>query len=148
MDKWIVENPDTSAKLPYPSKIERKFDYISLDRCQQVGKRAEKETIISLAICTHLQKAMQTMIQKCHPPHTDELRKIDTMEQLLDKIQKNTNHIHEVTKVATKETIELMGQHLIQPAKVHTMIQEFMATLAKDMRTLSHNIVVHEASLE
>jgi hypothetical protein len=44
--------------------------------------------------------------------------------------------------------MDLIEQHLIQPTKVHTMIQVFMATLAKDMKTLNDNTTMHEASLE
>jgi hypothetical protein len=70
------------------------------------------------------------------------------MEQLLEKIQQSTNHRQEVTEAATKVTIELMEQHLVQPTKVHTMIQAFMATLVKDMRTLNENTTSHEVALE
>jgi hypothetical protein len=41
-----------------------------------------------------------------------------------------------------------MEQHLVQPAKFHTMIQAFLATLAKDMKTLTNNLASHEATLE
>jgi hypothetical protein len=47
-----------------------------------------------------------------------------------------------------KVTIELMEKHLVHLTKVHAMIQEFMATLEKDMKTLTDNIASHEASLE
>jgi hypothetical protein len=44
--------------------------------------------------------------------------------------------------------MDLIEQHLIQPTKVHTMIQAFMATLSKDMQTLDDNIAMHTTSLE
>jgi len=44
--------------------------------------------------------------------------------------------------------MELMEHHLIQPTKVHTMIQAFMETLAKDTRTIIDNTVIHEATFE
>jgi hemerythrin superfamily protein len=47
-----------------------------------------------------------------------------------------------------KVTIELMEEHLIQPTKVQTMIQAFMATLTRDMKTLTDNSTSHTTSLE
>jgi hypothetical protein len=59
------------------------------------------------------------------------------MEHLLEKIQQNINQRWERVEATTKVTIELMEEHLIQPAKVQTMIQAFMATLTRDMKTLT-----------
>jgi hypothetical protein len=70
------------------------------------------------------------------------------MEKFLEKIQQSTSKRWEVTETTTKVMKELMEQHLVQPTKVHTMIQVFMATLTKDMRTLSDNTTTHEATLE
>jgi hypothetical protein len=39
-------------------------------------------------------------------------------------------------------------QHLLQPTKVQTMIQYFMATLSKDMSPFEDNIVMHNETLE
>jgi hypothetical protein len=44
--------------------------------------------------------------------------------------------------------MDLIEQHLIQPTKVHTMIQAFMAMLSKDMQTLKDNTTMHTTTLE
>jgi hypothetical protein len=56
--------------------------------------------------------------------------------------------VREITESTTKVTMDLIEKHLIQPTKVHTMIQAFMATLEKDMQTLNDNTTMHEATLE
>lgn len=70
------------------------------------------------------------------------------MEELVDKIQDNISHRQEVTQSPTKVMMHLIEQHLIQPTKFHTMIQEFMATLSKDTLTLKYNTTMHTTSLE
>jgi hypothetical protein len=49
---------------------------------------------------------------------------------------------------ATTVTTDLIEQHLIQPTKVHTMVQAFMATLSKDMQTLDDNVAMHTTTIE
>jgi hypothetical protein len=61
---------------------------------------------------------------------------------------RNTSHRKEVIELATKVTMDLIEQHLIQPTKFHTMIQEFMATFSKDMQTLKDNMTMHTTALE
>jgi len=58
------------------------------------------------------------------------------------------SHWWEIVESDTKVTMELMEQHLIQTTKVHIMIQAFMATLEKYMKTLTNNTSLHEDSLE
>jgi hypothetical protein len=70
------------------------------------------------------------------------------MEELVDKVQDSTNHRRKVTESATKVTIDLIEKHIIQPTRVHTMIQAFMATLSKDMQVIEDNIAMHVATLE
>jgi hypothetical protein len=70
------------------------------------------------------------------------------MEELVDKIQDNTSHRREVTESTTTVTMDLIEKHLIQPTKVHTMIQAFMAMLSKDIQTLKDNTTMHATSLE
>jgi hypothetical protein len=55
------------------------------------------------------------------------------MLELVDKIHDNIRHIWEVIDSATKVTMDLIEQKFFQPTKLHTMVQEFMATLLKDM---------------
>jgi hypothetical protein len=62
IDRWIVENPETSIELPRPPSIERKVDYASLDHCQQAGQREDKEMTNSLVICSQLHKETQVLI--------------------------------------------------------------------------------------
>jgi hypothetical protein len=52
LDRWIIENPDAPIELPHPSSAERKFDLTALDHCQQVRKRADRETTSSMVICS------------------------------------------------------------------------------------------------
>jgi hypothetical protein len=52
---------------------------------------------------------------------------------------------HEAT---TTVTMDLIEQHLIQPTKVHTMVQAFMATLSKYMQTLDDNVAMHTTTIE
>jgi hypothetical protein len=80
MNRWIAENPNALVELPCSSKIERKIDYASFDRCQQDGKRAEKETTSSLALCTQIHKATEDLTQKCFLPPIEELGKTNTTE--------------------------------------------------------------------
>jgi hypothetical protein len=44
--------------------------------------------------------------------------------------------------------MDLIEQHLIQPTKVHTMVQAFMTTLEKYMQTLDDNVVMHMSTIE
>jgi hypothetical protein len=61
------------------------------------------------------------------------------MEQLLRKNPTTHKPKMEKVEVSTKVTIGLMEEHLVQSAKVQMMIQEFMATLERDMNTLMEN---------
>jgi len=101
-----------------------------------------------MAIRSWLHKETQELIKRCWLPQLEELRKNLVMEELVDNIQENTSHRWEVTKLATKVTMELIEQNLIYPTKFHTMIQVFMATLSKDTLNLKENIAMHTKSLE
>jgi hypothetical protein len=70
------------------------------------------------------------------------------MEELFDKVKDNTSHRWEVNKITTIVKTNLIEQHLIQPTKVHTMVQAFMATLSKDMQTLDGNVAMHITTFE
>jgi hypothetical protein len=86
--------------------------------------------------------------KKVSSPSLEELGKTLIMEQLIEKVQQSTSHRREVIESTSKVTMDLIEQHLIQPTKVHTMIQGFMATLEKDMQNLNDNTTMHEATLE
>jgi hypothetical protein len=45
-------------------------------------------------------------------------------------------------------TIELMDEHLVHSANVESMIQAFMANLARDITNLTENSSFHAVSLE
>lgn len=70
------------------------------------------------------------------------------MEELVDKVQYSTSCKLGVTEATTTITTNLIEQHLIQPTKVHTMVQAFMATLSKDMQTLDDNVAMHTTTIE
>jgi hypothetical protein len=42
----------------------------------------------------------------------------------------------------------MMTEHLIKPSKDHNIIHSFLATLKRDMKTLSQNLIIHEVTLE
>jgi hypothetical protein len=69
-------------------------------------------------------------------------------EELVDKVHDNTNQRKEVVEATTTISTDLIDQHLLQPVKLHTMIQAFMTTLAKDMSTLEDNMAMNNAALE
>jgi hypothetical protein len=83
------------------------------------------------------------LIKICRLPQLEELGKNLIMEALVARIQDNTSHRRDVTDSATKIKIYLIEKHLVQPTKVHTMVQVFMDTLSKDMQTLDDNIVTY-----
>jgi len=70
------------------------------------------------------------------------------MEKLLEKIQQHINQRQMKIEATTKMTIELMEEHLIQSAKVQMMIQAFMTTMARDIKTLTKNLASQEVSLK
>ena len=69
------------------------------------------------------------------------------MDELVDQVHDNTDHRWEIIAVATKVTMNLMEYHLIQSTKVHTMVQAFMTTLAKNMQTLKDNMEMHMTTI-
>jgi hypothetical protein len=85
---------------------------------------------------------------KSHLPPIEELGKTISMEQLLEKIQQHINERQEKVEATTKVTIGLMEEQLVQPTKVQTMIQEFMATLVRYMKSLIDNSSSHKDALK
>jgi HD superfamily phosphohydrolase YqeK len=79
----------------------------------------------------------------------DELRKNLVTEELVEKVQDNTNQRRVVVEAATTiSTTNLIDHHLLQPVKLHTMIRSFMTMLTKDMSTLEDIMFMNNASLE
>jgi hypothetical protein len=68
IDTWIAENSDAPIELYHPSVKERKTYIYALDYCQQVGQREDRETTISMVICSHLHKEAQELIKICQLP--------------------------------------------------------------------------------
>jgi hypothetical protein len=101
-----------------------------------------------MVVCSKLHKVAQELIKGSRLPQLDELGKNMVMEELVDKVQDNTNHRRSVIEATTTITTDLIEKHLLQPIKLHTMIQAFMETLLKDMSTLEDNIAMHNATLE
>jgi hypothetical protein len=103
---------------------------------------------ISLAICVKIHKATKVLTNKSYLTPNEELGKTISMEKLVKKIQQHINQRLEKDEATMKVTIGLMEEHLIQPTKVKTMIQAFMATLVRDMKALTDNSTSHDAALE
>jgi hypothetical protein len=120
----------------------------ALDRFQQAGKREDKEVTKSMEICSKIHKTAQELIKGSRLPQLDELGKNIVTEELVDKVHDNTNHRKSVVEASHHNFHRSNREHLLQPVKLHTMIQAFMETLLKDMSTLEDNISMHNATLE
>jgi hypothetical protein len=93
-------------------------------------------------------KQAQELIKSSRLPKLDELGKNLVSEELVEKVHNNTNQRREVVEATTTVSTDLIDQHLLQPVKLHTMIQAFMTTLAKDMSTLEDSVALNNAMLE
>jgi hypothetical protein len=81
-------------------------------------------------------------------PNLDELGKNLVIEELVDKVHGNLNQRISLVEATTTITTGLIDQHLLQPIKLHTMIQDFMTTLTKDTSTLEESMAMDNATLE
>jgi hypothetical protein len=70
------------------------------------------------------------------------------IEKLVDKVHDSTNLRKAVVEASTAISTDLIDQHLLQPIKIHTMIQAFMTTLVKDMSTLEDSVAMNNTTLE
>jgi hypothetical protein len=94
---------DTPIEIYHPSKMERRTDIHSLDYCQQaMGKELTKMTTKSMEICSKSHKDAQELIRGCQLPPLAELGKNLVMEELIDKIQDNTNQRREIIRKLVK----------------------------------------------
>jgi hypothetical protein len=148
IDTWIAENLDAPTELYRPSKSTRKTDLYALDHCQQVGKRADKEVTKAIGIFSRTHKVAQELIRHGRLPMLDELGKNLVMEELVNAVQESTSWRRQVVETSTFISTDLIDQHLIQPTKLHTMIQAYMTKLEKEMSTLDDSVAMIEAMLE
>ena len=77
----------------------------------------------------------------------DELGKNLVMEELVNVVQESTSR-RQVVETSTFLSTDLIDQHLIQPIKLHTMIQVYMTKLEKEMSALDDSVAMIEAMLE
>jgi hypothetical protein len=67
---------------------------------------------------------------------------------MVNEFQDNTNRRKQIAEATTFISIDLIDQHLLQPIKFHTMVQDFVIKLEKDMRTFDENIALNNETLE
>jgi hypothetical protein len=120
----------------------------ALDHCQQVGKREDKEVTKVMEICSRTHKDSQELIRNGHLPRLDELGKNLVTKELVNAVQDNTSRRRQIVEATTFVSTDLIDQHLLQSVKLHTMIQDFMTKLEKDMSALDENISMNKATLE
>jgi hypothetical protein len=101
-----------------------------------------------MVVCSRIHNATQELIKSSRFPNLDELGKNLVSKELVDKVHNNTNQRMEIAEAATTISTDLIYQHLLQPIKLHTMIQAFMTTLVKDMSTLEDSVALNKATLE
>jgi hypothetical protein len=101
-----------------------------------------------MEICSRIHKVAQELIRNSRLPRLDELGKNLVIEELVNAVHDSTNQRKEVVEETTFVSTYLIDQHLLQPVKLHTMVQAFMTRLEKDMGTLEDNITLINATLE
>jgi hypothetical protein len=67
---------------------------------------------------------------------------------MVNAVQDSTNRRKQIVEATTFVSTDLIDQHLLQPVKLHTMVQAFMKKLEKDMSTLDDSISLNNATLE
>jgi hypothetical protein len=67
---------------------------------------------------------------------------------MVNAIHDNINRRQQIAEATTFVSTELIDQHLLQPVKLHTMVQAFVAKLKKNMSTLDDNITLNNEALE
>jgi glucose-6-phosphate-specific signal transduction histidine kinase len=113
-----------------------------------VGHKSNTEVTKSLEICSRIHNATHELLKRSKLPKLDELGKNIVTKELVEKVHDNTNQRREVVEATTTITIDLIDQHLLQPVKLHTMIQDFMTMIVKYMSTLQDSMAMNNASLE
>jgi hypothetical protein len=67
---------------------------------------------------------------------------------MVNEVQDSTNRRKQIAKETTCVSTNLIDQHLLQPVKLHMMVQAFVKNLEKDMRNLNDSIYLKNATLE
>jgi HD superfamily phosphohydrolase YqeK len=67
---------------------------------------------------------------------------------MVNAVQDSTNRRKQIVEASNFLSIDLIDQHMLQPIKLHTMVQDFMTKLEKDMSILDDNISLNNATLE
>jgi hypothetical protein len=142
IERWIEENLEASSQLYQPSKVEIKTKLYALDHFQQIGQKDDREVTRSMEICLRIHKFSKELIRNGRLPRLDELGKNLVIKELFNAVHDSTNHRKEVVEAATFVSTDLIHQHLLQPVKLHTMVEDFMTKLEKDMGTLEDNITL------
>jgi hypothetical protein len=101
-----------------------------------------------MGIFSRTHKASQELIRHGRLPMLDELGKNLVMEELVNAVQESTSRRRQIVETSTFVSTDLIDQHLIQPTKLHTMIQAYMTKLEKDMSALDDSMAMIEAMLE
>jgi hypothetical protein len=148
IDTWIAENFDAPPALYKPSKLVRKTYLYALDHFHQVGKQVDKEVTKEMEICSRTHKVSQELIRNGCLPRLEELGNNLFMEELVNMVQESTIRRRKIVEASTCVSIDLIDQHLLQPVKLHTMIDAYMKRLEKYMSTLDVSIALIEAMLE
>jgi len=124
------------------------MDLYALDHFQHIGHNTDKEVTRSMDVCSRIYKATKKLIRNSRLQKLDKFGKNLVSEELVDKVQNNTSQGRTVAEAATTVCTNLIYQHLLQLVKLHTMIQAFTTTLAKDMSTLENNVALNKRMLE
>jgi hypothetical protein len=66
---------------------------------------------------------------------------------MVNAIQDNTNRRKKIAEETIFVSINLIDQHLLQPVKLHTMVQYFVTKIEKYMSTLDGIISLNNAKL-
>jgi hypothetical protein len=68
-------------------------------------------------ICAQLHKVAYILAHKGHIPHIKDIIKMKTDEHIFSEVEKNMKQRQTNFKTATKVTVDLMEDHLVNPAR-------------------------------
>jgi hypothetical protein len=78
----------------------------------------------------------------------DKLGKNLVMKELVNAVQESTIRRRQIVETSTFVSTDLIDHYLIQPMKLHTMIQAYMKKLEKDRSNLDDSMAMIEAMLK
>jgi hypothetical protein len=102
----------------------------------------------AIGIFSRTHKASQELIRHGRLPMLDRLGKNLVMEELVNVVWEITSWRRQVVETSNFVSTDLIDQHLIQPTKLHTMIQTYMKKLEKEMRALDDSVDMIESMME